>query len=298
MTATNTSHSAIHAWTVAIRPRTLAAALGPVAVGTACAKAAFGVNWLPAIAALVAAVLIQIGTNFVNDAADFARGTDNEDRVGPTRAAQAGLLSVGALWRGATLAFAAAALIGIYLIACGGWPIVLIGVLSIAAGIAYTAGPVPLAYLGVADLAVFVFFGFVAVCGTALVQIGFVPTHAWSASLPVGALSTAMLTINNLRDRVGDKQSGKKTFAVRFGRRAAIGQCTVLYAVAYSTPVAFAIANRSAVLLLPLISLPLAFGPLLAIFRGQGAILSRALGHTARLLLVFSLLWAVGIWFW
>ncbi len=288
----------VQGWLIAIRPRTLAAAFAPVAVGTACAHAANSVAWPPALAALVAAILIQIGTNFVNDAADFSRGTDNDDRVGPTRAAQAGLLTISQLWRGAAAAFTIAALIGIYLIGCGGWPIALIGILSILAGIAYTAGPLPLAYLGIADIAVFVFFGFVAVCGTALVQVGSIPTHALWASLPVGALSTAMLTINNLRDRVGDRVAEKKTFAVRFGRRAAISQCLGLYVLAFATPLVSAAVNGSAILLLPLASAVLAMGPLTAIVRGEGATLTMALGHTARLLLVFSLLWTVALWLW
>ncbi len=287
------------AWLLAARPRTLAAAIGPVAVGTASAYAAGATAILPALAALTAAVLIQVGTNFVNDAADFSRGTDNENRLGPTRAAQAGLLSTGALWRGAAISFIASAAIGVYLIAQGGWPIAVVGVVSILAGIAYTAGPVPLAYLGVADLAVFVFFGFVAVCGTALVQMGSIPTSAVWASVPVGTLSTAMLAINNLRDRAGDRLTNKKTFAVRFGRKAAVVQSSLLIVVAFAVPLAAAGLLAAPTLLLPLVSFPLAIAPLRAVLGGrEGAELSTALAQTARLLLVYSLLLAGGIALW
>lgn len=280
-------------WILAARPKTLTAAAAPVAVGTGCAVAAGGFAALPAVAALAGAALIQIGTNLVNDAADFARGADGPDRLGPPRAAASGLLPVAAIWRAAALCFALALVIGVYLAWRGGWPIVAIGLVSIAAGAAYTAGPLPLAYLGVADLAVLIFFGPVAVGGTTLVQTGSLPTSALWASVPIGALATAMLAINNLRDRDGDRAAGKKTVAVRFGRRVAIGECLLLYAAAFATPPIAAVAAGSPWLVLPLASAPLALAPLLRVANARR--LNAALAETARLLMVFALLWAVGI---
>jgi 1,4-dihydroxy-2-naphthoate octaprenyltransferase len=291
-----TRRRSIAAWLCAARPKTLTAALAPVAVGTACAHAAGGFAALAALAAAAGAVLIQIGTNLVNDAADFERGADTEDRLGPPRAAQRGLLEVTALWRGAALCFALAFAIGVYLVARGGWPIAAIGLASIAAGYAYTAGPSPLAYNGLADLAVMIFFGAVAVCGTALVQLGEVPSTAWWAWLPVGSLATAMLAINNLRDRRGDRRAGKRTLAVRLGRRGAVVECVALFAIAYATPIAAALIARAPLLALPLLTAPLAAPPLRSITGGdEGAALNRSLGQTARVLGAHSALWAIGI---
>lgn len=286
----------MNAWLLAARPKTLTAALAPVAVGTACAHAAGGVALAAALAAALGAALIQIGTNLVNDAADFERGADTADRLGPPRVAQQGLLSVAAIWRGAALCFALAFAVGIYLVGRGGWPIAAIGLASIAAGYAYTAGPSPLAYNGLADLAVMIFFGAVAVCGTALVQVGEVPAIATWAWLPVGSLATAMLAINNLRDRDGDRRAGKRTLAVRLGRRAAIVECVALYSIAFATPIAAALITRTPALALPLVTAPLAAAPLRSVTGGGGGVeLNRALAQTARLLAAHSALWAIGI---
>ncbi|HEY3252974.1 MAG TPA: 1,4-dihydroxy-2-naphthoate octaprenyltransferase, partial [Polyangiaceae bacterium] len=160
------------AWLLASRPKTLSAAAAPVLVGTACASARGQVQWGPALAALVGALLLQIGANFANDVFDFEKGADTAERLGPTRAVQAGLLSARSMRRGMLLVFGLALVIGLYLTSVAGPVILLIGCASIASAIAYTGGPYPLGYHGLGDLFVFIFFGLVAVCGTALVEIG------------------------------------------------------------------------------------------------------------------------------
>src|SRR5215471_13855586 len=166
---------ALATWIGAARLRTLPAAVVPVAVGTACAAASGGVALGPALAALGGALAIQIGTNFANDVFDAERGADGPDRIGPLRAVAAGLITPGAMKRAMIAAFGVATLLGVYLVAVAGWPVVAIGVASVVSGIAYTGGPWPLGYHGLGDLFVLVFFGFVAVCGTAFVQLGSVP---------------------------------------------------------------------------------------------------------------------------
>jgi len=179
-------------WLLASRPKTLTAALTTVLVGTAVAIGAGGFRWAPAITALMCALLIQVGTNIYNDVADYERGADSEQRLGPMRVTQAGLLPPEQVRRGAILAYIAAGVVGLYLAVDAGWPVVVIGLASILAGLVYTAGPSPLAYNGFGDLFVMVFFGFVAVCGTAFVQAGNIPIAAWPAGLAIGATITAI----------------------------------------------------------------------------------------------------------
>jgi len=282
-------------WIAASRPRTLPAAVAPVAVGTACAHVAGGVALGPALAALGGALAIQIGANFANDAFDGERGVDGPGRLGPTRAVGAGLVTAAAMKRAMIAAFAVAMGFGIYLVAVVGWPVVAIGLASIAAAIAYTGGPWPLGYHGLGDVFVIVFFGGVAVCGTTYVQIGTVPCVAWLAAVPVGALATAILVVNNLRDRAGDARAGKRTLVVRFGRRAAIAEYAALHAVADLAAIAIAIHVRSPWPLLPLATLPLAARRTAAVARTDGAALNPLLGATAQLLLLHSAALTAGI---
>ena len=295
MTAATRPGSA-RAWLLAARPATLTAAVVPVAVGTACAAAAGGQRWAPALAALAGAMLIQIGTNFANDVFDHEKGADTAERIGPVRAAQSGLLSPRALYAGMALAFATAMLIGVYLVWIGGWPIVAIGLASITAGIAYTGGPYPLGYHGLGDLFVLGFFGFVAVCGTAYVQVGAVPALAWWAAVPVGALATGILVVNNLRDRDTDVHAGKRTIAVRLGAGAARAEYAALMVAAYAVPpalVALGIAGPWA--LAPLVTAPIAIALTRGVAHTDGAALNPYLGHTAKLLLGFGLLLSAGL---
>ena len=283
-------------WLDAARPRTLPAAVVPVAVGTACAHAVRAVVWGPALAALGGALAIQIGTNFANDVYDAERGADGPDRVGPVRAVAAGLVDARAMKRAMIAAFGAACAFGLYLVAVSGWPIAAVGLASIAAGIAYTGGPWPLGYHGLGDACVFIGFGLVAVCGTAYVELGAVPALAAWAALPVGALATAILVVNNLRDRATDARVGKRTLAVRLGRRGALAEYAALIALGYVVPVALAIVQGAPALALPVASLPLAAHELRAVAGATtGPEHNRCLAGTARLLLVHGVLLAAGL---
>lgn len=281
-------------WIAAARLRTLPAAIVPVAVGTACAHAAGAIAWRPALAALGGAIAIQIGTNFANDAFDGEKGTDGPDRVGPVRAVGAGLVSAAAMKRAMIVAFAVACAFGLYLTHVAGWPVVAIGVGSIAAGIAYTGGPWPLGYHGLGDVFVLGCFGFVAVCGTAYVQLGDVPALAAWAALPVGALATAILVVNNIRDRASDARANKRTLAVRFGRRAAIVEYAALLAIAYIVPLALALGAPWCAL--PVVTLPLAAWRLRELVAATAAPEhDRVLAATAKLMMLHGVLFAVGL---
>ena len=222
---------------MAVRPKTLAAAAAPVLIGTGLASFRGAFRPLPAVMALVGALLIQIATNLANDYYDFVRGADTAERVGPVRVTQAGLLAPAAVWRAMVAVMMAAVLVGSYLVWVGGWPILWVGVLSLVCAVAYTGGPFPLAYLGLGDLFVFVFFGLVAVAGTYWVQARGLPPDALLAGVGVGALSTAILVVNNLRDLATDARAGKRTLAVRIGRSATAVQYTLLLLVGVATPV-------------------------------------------------------------
>jgi len=286
---------AVATWISAARLRTLPAAVVPVVVGTACAAASGGAAAGPALAALGGALAIQIGTNFANDVFDAERGADGPDRIGPLRAVSAGLITAAAMKRAMIGAFGVATLLGLYLVAAAGWPVVAIGVASIASGIAYTGGPWPLGYHGLGDLFVMIFFGFVAVCGTAFVQLGSVPCVAIAAAIPVGALATAILVVNNIRDRATDVRAGKRTLAVRFGRRAALVEYAALLALAYAIPLVLAVTGRPWAAL-PLASAPLAVVRLRAVIAAaDGPTFNRCLAATAQLLLAHGTLFTLGL---
>lgn len=283
-------------WILAARPATLTAAFVPVAVGTACAHAAGGLSWGPALAALFGAFWIQIGTNFANDVFDAEKGADTEARLGPTRAVASGLITPRAMRVAIVVAFGLATLCGAYLVWVAGWPVIAIGVASVLSGVAYTGGPYPLGYHGLGDVFVMIFFGFVAVCGTAFVQLGAVPPVALWASVPVGALATAILVVNNLRDRETDVVAGKRTLAVRFGRGGAIAEYMVLIAISYATPtVLFALGLASPWIFLPAITLPWASMLCHQVATRRGRPLNDTLARTAQLLLVYGLLFAAGL---
>jgi 1,4-dihydroxy-2-naphthoate polyprenyltransferase len=285
------------AWVLAIRPATLTVGLSPVLVGAAVASIV-GTNRVGAlVAALLGAIFLQIGSNLANDVFDHEKGADGPGRLGPLRVTQAGLLTPRAVRVGMVVAFALAMATGVYLTSIAGWPIVAIGLASIAAAIAYTGGPYPLGYHGLGDVFVFLFFGLVAVCGTVFVATGGVPLLAWLAAVPVGTLATCVLVVNNVRDRETDVRAGKRTLAVRFGRGFGVGEYFTMVALAYAVPVAlWATAMRGPAVLLPLATLPLALRLARTVAREtDGPTLNRALAGTARLLLFFSVLFATGI---
>jgi len=284
------------AWLLAARPRTLPVAFAPVLVGTALAAAEGRARALPAAAALVGALLLQIGANLANDLFDCEKGADREDRIGPPRAMQLGLVSAAQMRRAITLVFGAALLVGGYLVAVGGWPIAVVGALSIAAGLAYTGGPFPFGYHGLGDVAVFVFFGLVAVGGTYYVQTLSLSPLAIAAALPVGALATAILVVNNLRDIETDARAGKRTLAVRIGPRATRIEFVVLLVFAFALlPGFWLLGATSPWVLLPFLTLPRAFVLARTVATpADGPALNAALADTARLSFGFSLLFAVG----
>lgn len=285
------------AWLLASRPKTLTAAIAPVLAGTACAFHAGSFRAGPAAAALAGALLIQIGSNIANDLFDFEKGTDTADRLGPARAAQFGLLTTREMRAGMWIVFGLAALFGLYLTAVAGWGVVAIGLFSILSAIAYTGGPRPLGYIGLGDLFVFLFFGFVAVAGTAFVQCRFVPGLAWIVSLPIGALATAILVVNNVRDIETDRRTGKMTIAARFGRKTARVEYGVLLLLSYAVPLLLVLTGRvSPLLLLPFATLPLAAREAATVFTVvEGPVLNGALSGTARLLFLHGLLLSAGI---
>jgi 1,4-dihydroxy-2-naphthoate octaprenyltransferase len=287
----------LRAWLLATRPATLTVGLVPVLIGTAIAHTMGALRVGPAIAALLGAVFIQIGTNLANDVFDYEKGADTAERLGPLRVTQAGLLKPGQVRRGMAISFALAVLAGIYLTWVAGPIIVVIGALSIASGIAYTGGPYPLGYNGLGDLFVFVFFGFVAVCGTSFVESGQVPRLALWAALPVGAIATAVLVVNNVRDHATDVKAGKRTLVVRFGRGFGVVEYLALTGLAYVVPIGLLTAGFGGwALLLPLVTLPLALPLCRSVVRDrQGALLNRTLAGTARLLLLYGVLFAIGI---
>ena len=293
---TGGSISRTQAWMMACRPRTLTATIAPVAAGTGLAHMHGGFALLPALAALAAAVLIQIGTNLANDYYDYQKGGDSEGRLGPVRVTQAGLIEGRDVLRGAFLAFALATGAGVFLALVAGWPVVAIGVASIAAGIAYTAGPWPLAYHGLGDLFVFVFFGLVAVAGTCYVQVLEFRPDSLTAGVALGASSTAILVVNNLRDIETDARAGKRTLAVRIGRGWTKVQYVLLLVLTAAVPPAgMALHGWSSWVLLSLCALPAVAGPLRVVFTyREPAALNRALAGTARLVGLFGVLLGLG----
>ncbi|MEO8575099.1 MAG: 1,4-dihydroxy-2-naphthoate polyprenyltransferase [Gemmatimonadales bacterium] len=297
MTAIAGEITPVRAWLLAARPATLPAAAVPVIVG-ASAAISEGASFRPLVfvATLLCALLIQTGTNFANDYSDFHRGADTDQRLGPTRVTQSGLISQKAVRRGIFVAFGLAVLLGASLALVGGWPIIAIGAFSILAGLAYTGGPFPFGYHGLGDVFVFLFFGLIAVTGTAYLQSGEWSVSALILSVSIGLLTTNILVINNLRDLPTDAVAGKRTLAVRLGDGNTRGQYALFMALAYTIPVAVAFTDPAhRWLLLPLVTLPFAIGLLRAVLGGtSGRDLNIILERTGQLLLLFGLLLAIG----
>lgn len=289
--------SSPQAWLMATRPHTLPVSIGPVLVGTAVAFVEGRFRLGPSLAAAAGALLLQIGSNLANDVFDFEKGADTAERIGPPRAAQLGLLSPLELKRGMFVAFALATLVGVYLSLVAGLAIVVIGLVSIAVAIAYTGGPWPLGYHGLGDVAVFVFFGVVAVVGTTWVQTGALPMLAWIAAIPVGSLATAILVVNNLRDIETDRVVGKRTLAVVLGRSGARAEWAVLVGSAYLlTWLPGFLLGVGPWVLLPWLTVPRAIFLWRVVGRSEsGPELNAALAGTAQLGVMFSLLFAIGL---
>jgi 1,4-dihydroxy-2-naphthoate polyprenyltransferase len=284
-------------WLLAARPRTLAASVAPVLVGTAAAAHVGSMRLVPAVLAVLSSLFIQIGTNFANDYSDWKNGADKE-RVGPQRVTQSGLVQPAVVKRAAWIAFAISGILGLALFGsvsahgggfAAGWPILAIGAASVAAGWLYTGGPWPLGYHGLGDLFVFAFFGMVATCGTAYAQALWVPPEAVLAGAAMGCLSTAILVVNNLRDRETDAKVGKNTLAVKLGATGTRIEYCLLLLIAFALT---AWLGKP----WPWMALVLAYVPLRRVLRDSGAPLNAALGETARMQLAFSVLLAIELW--
>jgi 1,4-dihydroxy-2-naphthoate octaprenyltransferase len=294
------TNSRLRVWLLAARPKTLPAAVAPVLVGTSMALADGAAHWPAACAALLGAVLIQIGTNFANDYFDFVKGADTSARTGPARMVQAGLVTPATMRRAMVWVFAFAMLAGLYLVARGGWPVVWIGLLSIASGVLYTGGPRPLGYLGLGELFVLVFFGPVAVGGTYYVQALTVDGWILLAGLGPGLLSVAILTVNNLRDIETDARAGKRTLAVRFGPVFARWEYLLTLALAALLPLLFTLTGRArGPIALPALTLIAAIPAVHTVLTTRDpAALNTVLGRTGQLLLLYAVLFSVDWWWW
>jgi len=287
--------SRFQVWILAARPKTLPAAVAPVLIGTAMAFGDFGFHLLSALAAMIGALLIQIGTNFANDYFDHARGTDTEDRLGPLRVTQAGLVTPTTMKRATIVVFILALLVGVYLVWRGGWPIVVIGLLSILFGALYTGGPYPLGYNGWGDLFVLVFFGPVAVGGTYYVQTLSINLPVLIAGLAPGLFSVAILTVNNLRDLDNDRATGKKTLAVRLGHRFALHEYNWSLFIACSIPLVlgFLFVGKPLAMLAVLTVVP-SLMAMRKVATVSGRDLNDCLAGTGRLLMIYSLIFSLG----
>lgn len=296
MTGATARPAAGPAWVLAIRPKTLPAAVSPVIVGTAVAVSASAFHAGAALAAFAVALLLQIAANLANDVFDFKRGADTEHRLGPVRVTQSGLIAPQQVLIATAVTLTLATLAGTYLVVRGGWPILVLGIAAILSALAYTGGPRPIGYHGLGEVFVFIFFGLVAVAGTYYVQAGDLSALPLGAAVPVGCLITAILVVNNLRDIDTDRVAGKRTIAVRLGRRGTVIEYALLIAVAYLTlPVLWAAGLLSVWWWLPWLTIPLAVRLVRAVQRETGVALNLLLAGTAKLQLLFGALFAAAI---
>ena len=288
--------STLKIWLLASRPKTLTAAAVPVMVGSALAHAQGLFSWPAALAALLVAFFIQIGTNFANDLFDFQKGADDADRLGPLRVTSAGLVTPRQIGVACAISFALAFACGLYLVWLTSWPLLVVGIVSILSGLAYTGGPFPLAYNALGDVFVFLFFGIVATVGTYYVQAHALHPMAFWYAVPVGALSTAILIVNNLRDIHTDKKHRKTTTAVLLGESGARLFYLSMILLAYAAPVlAVVFKGASPLVLLSLLTVPLALFVLRNVWTKAGGELNAVLAQTSILLLSTNLLLSLGL---
>ena len=283
-------------WLLAARVRTLPASVACVIVGGAVAAARGAFQWLPFIAALLIALLLQIAANFANDLFDFLKGAD-ATRRGPTRVMQSGLLTPTQMWLGIGLVFGVSALLGLYLISIGGWPILVIGLFAMSAALAYTGGPWPLGYHGLGDLLVFIVFGPLAVLGMDILFTHEISHLAWFASIPVGLFIVAILVVNNLRDIETDRAANKRTLAVRIGPRATRIEYVLCLSVTYAIPLVMWLSGLlGSWFWLSWLSAPLAFRLVRDLYAAREPMqFNRLLARTAQANLIFSILFAISL---
>lgn len=285
-------------WILAARPKTLSAAVVPVLIGSAlAAHEPAAITWWVLVCALVGAVMIQVATNFINDALDFRKGADTGERLGPVRVTQAGLMSADTVLRGAWVCLTAAALCGIPLIYRGGWPMLVVGVVSILMAYAYTGGPYPLAYKGLGELFVILFFGLIAVGGTFYVHSLQLTQAALLAGYATGALSAVLIVVNNLRDVDGDRRADKRTTAVRFGEGFARFEIAFFALSPFVAVAVIAWMQDRWSLLLTLAAVPIAVLIIARSMRARGAELNRCLALGGALQWAFGILFILGSMF-
>jgi 1,4-dihydroxy-2-naphthoate octaprenyltransferase len=283
-------------WVLASRPKTLLAAFVPVMVGSALAvnENKFVLHY--SLIALICAVLIQIGTNFTNDLYDYLKGADNEKRKGPLRVLASGLISVREMKAGIMLVFGLTFLFGLYLVYIGGVIILTVGILSIITGLAYTAGPFPLSYNGLGDIFVFIFFGIIGTVFTYYLHTLEITPVSFLVSIPVGALITNILIVNNYRDINEDKAAGKKTLAAIFGKRFSRYQFSILLIISFIIPlILFLFFDFEITVLLPLLIAPLALRLIITLNNYEGAMLNRTLENTAKFSALYGILFSAGL---
>ncbi len=294
MTQTTVTHSTLKALILASRPKTLSASVVPIIATVGLVQTlSVPIQWWIVVCALLSSFCIQIGTNFVNDAMDFKKGADTAERLGPVRITHQGYMTGRQVMMMATLFFVIAILFGIPLVMHGGWPILIIGLVSVAMGYAYTSGPVPLAYYGLGDLFVILFFGLVAVGGLFYLLTDVYSTEAFVLGLQIGFLSTILIAINNLRDRETDIKANKRTLAVILGQSKAKLWIYFLVVSPFLVGYYWLLTQRFWLYILPVLSLPLGLSLIKKIIRTQPSaeynkFLALAAGYTV--------IFAVGIY--
>lgn len=283
-------------WIIASRPKTLLAAFVPVFVGSALAIQQGNFTFIVSFVALLCSILIQVGTNFTNDLYDYRKGADNEKRKGPQRVLLSGLISPQQMKLGIIITFGIAFLLGLYLVYIGGTIILIIGICSILAGLAYTAGPFPLAYNGLGDVFVFIFFGLIGTVGTYYLHLQEITMVTFIAAIPVGALITNILVVNNYRDINEDREAGKNTLAVIAGKRFSRYQFLILLGVSFLIPlILFVYYDFNGWIFLPYVTLPAAAMIVKMLFTLTGENLNKTLELTAKFSALYGLLFSIGI---
>ena len=284
---------------IAIRPKTLSASIAPVLVGSSIAFNSSHFNMQIFFLTFFSAIFIQIGTNFANDVYDFINGADNDERIGPTRAVQANLISVRAMKYLTIISFSLSVICGLPLVIQGGYPILLVGILSIISGYAYTGGPYPLGYNGWGDIFVFIFFGPIAVCGTFFLQLGYVSVESIISGIIMGCLSVTLLCINNIRDVETDRNVGKRTIAVRFGvmfvKILFISLFLISYLLLAYLSFNLSYLNTNVFFLLLIITVPLCIKLNFDVFKLKSHSLNRLLSNVSVFIIIFSLLFILSI---
>jgi 1,4-dihydroxy-2-naphthoate octaprenyltransferase len=288
--------SKLESWILASRPKTLLAAVVPVMVGSALAISQNHFTFIYSLVALLCSVLIQIGTNFTNDLYDYLKGADNKNRKGPERVLSSGLITPTEMKIAIAIVFGLAFLLGLYLVYSVDLVILVIGVLSILAGLAYTAGPYPLAYNGLGDIFVFAFFGIVGTMGTYYLHLQEFTVLSFLISLPVGALITNILVINNYRDIDEDREANKNTLVVKLGKKFArfqiVSSIIISYVILF---ILYTQYNFNFWIFLPLSTIPIAYVQIKMLYTLKGTQLNKTLELSAKYAALFGLLFSVGI---